>query len=183
MVVVPALAESQDRDPPTVGRKVFRDEAACTPAMRRRIYQPSRMQTDDRAHENSPQQERQAADRQQDQAQDNHWNVMIFGNPDMEFVFCEIGHITRQGCSVVMHGLAGQNPAHVRPPLALDGRVRIAFLIGILMMNAMCCHPEDWSAFESQGGACSEEIFHPLRSSVTAMGEQPMVAHTNAQAS
>src|SRR5579863_501589 len=101
----------------------------------------------------------------------------------MELVFCEIGHVTRQGCGVVMHGLPGQNPAHVRPPLAVDGRMRIAFVVGILMMNAMRGYPENRSAFKSQSCARSEDIFHPLRSSVTAMGEQPMVAHTDAQAS
>src|SRR5580692_9794685 len=151
--------------------------------MRRRIHQPCRVQADDGAHEDSPQQKRQPADRQQDQAQDNHWNVMIFGDPDMKLVFCQIRHITRQRCSVVMHGFPGQNPAHVRPPLTVDRRVRIAFVIGKLMMNAMRGYPEDWSAFKSQSCAGCEEIFDPLRSSVTAMREQPMVAHTNAQAS
>src|SRR5208282_360274 len=80
------------------------------------------------------------------------------------------------------HGLSGQNPAHVRPPLAIDGRMRIAFLIGKLMMNAMRRHPEDRSAFESEGRTRGEEVFDPLRSLIAAMREQPVVGHADAQA-
>src|ERR1700733_6106400 len=108
---------------------------------------------------------------------------MIFRDPDMEFVFGEIRDITRQRGGVVMHGFASQNPAHVRPPLAVDGRMRVAFLIGILMMNAMRGHPEDWSAFKRQSCAGGEEILDPLRGPVAAMRQQAMVGHADAQAS
>jgi hypothetical protein len=47
-----------------------------------------------------------------------------------------------------MHRLPGKNPAHVRPPFAIDGRMGITFLIGKLMMNAMRSYPENRSAFE-----------------------------------
>jgi hypothetical protein len=31
----------------------------------------------------------------------------------VEFVFCQIWHIVREGRSIVMHGLPRQDPAHV----------------------------------------------------------------------
>src|SRR5579859_6392920 len=61
--------------------------------------------------------------------------------------------------------------------------MRIAFLIGKLMMNAMRSHPENRSAFKRQGRARGQEIFHPLGSLVSAMREQPVVGHADAQAS
>src|SRR5689334_6519158 len=81
-----------------------------------------------------------------------------------------------------MHGLAGQDPAHVRPPLAIDGRMRITFLIGELMMNAMRRHPEYRSAFQRQSRASGQEILDPLRRLVAAMCKQSVVAHADAEA-
>jgi hypothetical protein len=60
--------------------------------------------------------------------------------------------------------------------------VRVAFFLGILMMLAMGGDPEDWPAFESKRSASGQEIFHPLGSLVSSVGEQPMVAHADAQA-
>src|SRR6266446_299060 len=60
--------------------------------------------------------------------------------------------------------------------------MRIAILIRILMMNAVRGHPENWSAFESERGADSQKILHPLRRLVAAVREQAMIAHADAQA-
>ena len=62
---------------------------------------------------------------------------------------------------VVVVGFAEENPAHVRPPGAIAGRMRIAGLIGFLMMDAMRGDPENGSAFERQRAADGEEIFQP----------------------
>ena len=62
---------------------------------------------------------------------------MILRNPDVKFAFREIGNVTRERGRIVMHGLAHQDPAHVRPPLTVKRSVRIAFLIRMLMMNSV----------------------------------------------
>ena len=49
--------------------------------------------------------------------------------------------------------------AHQR---AFARRVRIAFLIGLLMMDAMRGHPEDRAALERQRAAEREEVLDPL---------------------
>src|SRR5258708_36875693 len=82
-----------------------------------------------------------------------------------------------------MHGATGQDPSHVRPPLAVAGGVRIAVLVGKLMMNAMRGHPENRSALEGESGAPGQKIFHPLRRLVSAMRQQTVIAHANAEAS
>lgn len=81
-----------------------------------------------------------------------------------------------------MHRLAAQDPSHVRPPGAVDRGMRIAFLVGELMMNAVCGYPEDRAAFERQGRANCQEIFDPLGCFVSPMREQPVIAHANSKA-
>src|SRR4029077_6369613 len=52
-----------------------------------------------------------------------------------------------------------------------------------LMMNAVGCYPENWTAFQRQSRAHSQTIFHPLGRSVSTMGEQAVIAHADAQTS
>jgi hypothetical protein len=59
----------------------------------------------------------------------------------------------------------------------------IAFLVRILVMDTMGRHPRDGSAFKSESAADRQEIFNRARGFVSAMGEQPMVAHADSQAS
>src|SRR5271169_4462588 len=58
----------------------------------------------------------------------------------------------------------------------------ITLFIGVLVMNTMCRDPGDGTAFKGQGTAGGEEIFHPPWSLITAMREQAVIAHTNAEA-
>ena len=82
----------------------------------------------------------------------------------------------------MVHGLAHQDPAHVRPPFAVDRRMRVAFQIGILMMNAVRRHPENRPAFECQRRTPGQEVLHPLRRPVSAMRQQPVIAHADTEA-
>src|ERR1035438_9445780 len=100
----------------------------------------------------------------------------------MNLVFSEVGHIAGEGRGVMVHRLAAQDPSHVRPPLAVERGVRIAVFVRELVMNAMRGYPENRAAFERQGRAPGEEVLHPLGRFVTAMGEQAMVAHADAEA-
>src|SRR5665213_694455 len=61
--------------------------------------------------------------------------------------------------------------------------MRIAFFIGILMMLAVGGDPENRSAFQRQSGANGQKVFNPLGSFVAAMREQPVIAHSDSQAS
>jgi len=59
-------------------------------------------------------------------------------------------------------------------------RVWVAFVVGVLVMDAVCGDPEDRSALERQRAAGSKEVLDPLWSLVAAMREQTMVRHANA---
>jgi hypothetical protein len=60
--------------------------------------------------------------------------------------------------------------------------MRIAILVGILMMNAMRRHPENRSALQRQRGTDRQKIFDPLRSLIPTMREQAVIRHADAQA-
>src|SRR5580698_2678076 len=60
--------------------------------------------------------------------------------------------------------------------------MRITLFVGVLMMHAMGCYPEDRSAFQRQRAAHRQNIFHPLGSLITAMSKQPMISHAYANA-
>ena len=53
--------------------------------------------------------------------------------------------------------------------------MRIARLIGFLMVDAVHGDPENRSAFESQRAADGEEVFKPERTSVGTMRMQPVI--------
>jgi len=157
-------------------------KAARAPRMRRGIDEPRGMQADDGTREDAPKEEGQAANGEEQQAEHDHRDVLIFGDSDVEFVLGQVGDVLRERFRVVVHGFADQDPAHVRPPLAVDGGVRIAGVIGEAMMNAVRGDPEDGAAFESERGENGQKIFDPLGSAIAAMGEQTMIADADAQA-
>jgi hypothetical protein len=71
------------------------------------------MQTHDRTQENAPQQERQSAEGEKQQAQCDYRQVVVLGNPNVELTFREVGNVVgKRGC-VVVHGSSSQNPTHV----------------------------------------------------------------------
>ena len=61
-------------------------------------------------------------------------------------------------------------------------RMRIAFFVRMLMMDAVRGHPENRAAFQRERGANGQKIFDPLRSLVAAMRQQPVIAHADSQA-
>ena len=80
-----------------------------------------------------------------------------------------------------METLAHEDPAHVRPERAFARRVRIAFLIGLLMMDAMRRDPEDRTALERERAADREKVLNELGRLVAAMRQQPVIRHPDAE--
>src|ERR1022692_2266817 len=76
---------------------IVRLKPARAPHVRNRIHQPRGMQAHNRTRENSPQQERPSAEREQYRGQQDDWYVVIFSNPNVEFVFRKIGNVTARG--------------------------------------------------------------------------------------
>src|SRR5882757_4117914 len=98
----------------------------------------------------------------------------------MHGILRQVGRVASQQRGFVMQSVALQNPVHMCPPSAIVWRVRITFVVAELMMDAMRGYPEDRSTFERERGANRHGIFQPLRHLITAMRQQPVVAHADA---
>src|SRR3954462_13172622 len=169
VVVVPSLAESHHCYPPVVGGIVLGDEATATPHVSGRVHQPSRMQADCHAEEDPPHHIRPAANREQNDTESGQRDPMPRRQPDVNSVTAKIRSIALQLRVAVVQDFPAHNPSHMRPPTAVARTVRIPFTVAGLMMDAVCAHPEDRSAFEGQGGANGQEIFEPFRNLVSTM--------------
>ena len=120
MIVVPAFAPAQQRDPPAIGGKIASLKPSRAPRMSGRVYQPSEMQAHDRPEENSPQDELPSAYCKQDQPENDHRHVVIFRDPDVELVLGQVRDVSGERGCIVVHGFAHQDPAHMRPPFAVN---------------------------------------------------------------
>jgi hypothetical protein len=110
---------------------------------------------------------------------DDQRNIMIFAEPDMDRIAGEVRSIAAEECSLRVESATGENPASVSPPGAVVRGVGIAFLIGVLMVDAVSGDPEDGSAFEGEATARGDEVFNPLGSFVATVGEQAMVCRAD----
>src|SRR5215469_5100362 len=99
VIVVPALAKRQHSNPETIGRKITRREPPRSPRMGGGIHQPRAMKQEYGAEECTPKQPGQSANGIQSDSQNDLRNVVIFGDPDVEFIFSQIGHVSsKRGC-------------------------------------------------------------------------------------
>ena len=135
VVVVPAFAAGEQRDPPAVAGVVAGFKAAAAPHVGGGVDQPGGVQAERDAQQNAPQNHGDAVDEaapqpsaaEQEHAAGHDGKPMIFAQPDVEAVAAEVGRVAQQRLSLRVQGLAEEQPAGVRPPSAFAGSVRIAF--------------------------------------------------------
>jgi len=151
--------------------------------VRRGVDEPGGVQAEHGAEEDSPEEIGPSTEAEEKETENGDGQPVPLADPDVEFVFAEFRDVGEEIVGVIMHGGASDEPADMGPEPAVVGRVRIAFLVGVLMMLAVDGDPEDGSAFEGERSADSEEILHPFGRLVATMGEEAMVAHAYAEAS
>ena len=158
VIVVPAFAQCQQRHPPAVAWKdrasvKRREPHECVAELTSQVAcSPTTVRTKDTPHD-----EWQAADGEQYDAEHNYRDVMIFRDPDVEPVFGEVGNVT--GYVVVSWCIDFPSVSiPCAPTTSIDRRMRVAFLIRILMMNAMRGYPENRAAFSASVAHMSGNI-------------------------
>src|SRR3954470_9750993 len=119
------------------------------------------MKADDGAEKYAPEDVRYASEREQRNTDDHVRGPVPLREKDLPGIAHQIGYVTGEYRCVVVQPFAGEDPPHMRPPRAFARRVRIAFVIGILMMDPMGRNPENRPAFERQGSAPGEHVFDP----------------------
>ena len=142
MVVVPALTKGQQRHPKAVPGIIVSAKAPSSPHMRGGVDEPGGVEPNDRTKEDAPENPTPPAHeiKQTGQYRDRH--PMPAADPHLEAVFTQLGHIWQKLRDILLHGLTGENPAHMGPKTTIMGRMWIALFIGVLMMHAMGCNPE-----------------------------------------
>jgi hypothetical protein len=183
VVVVPALAKGKDGNPEAVFGGVRREIAARAPHVGGGVDEPGGVETEDGSKEDAPEDELPSAHDEKEDAERGDGDPVPVADPDVELVLAEVGDEGQEVSGVVVHGLAGEEPADVGPEAAVAGGVGIAFLVGVLMMFAVGCYPEDGTTFQGQRTADGEEVLHPPGGFVASMGEEAVVSDAYAQTS
>lgn len=140
------------------------------------------MKTQDGAEEDAPHQKGPSAKEQEGATEDRHGNPMPFADPDVEPVFAKVRDEGKKDRRVIVNALTGEDPADMGPEAAVLRRMGVAFFVRVLVMHTMDSDPEDGAALQGQRAAYGEKIFHPFRRLVASMGQEPMVAHADADA-
>src|SRR5271157_1544348 len=99
------------------------------------------MEADDGAKEDAPQQVAPSANGKEQGPQNRDRYPMPSADPRVKPVFAKLWNVGQQVLRVVMHGLARDDPTHVSPETAVPRRMRIAFLVRVLMVKTMCRNP------------------------------------------
>jgi hypothetical protein len=192
MVVVPAFAAGEESDPPVIAGVVFGFEAALAPEVSGGVDQPSGVEAESDAEEGSPEKHAEGSDdvvagsgdgraeRDLKEAADDEGHVVVFAEPDVDGVLGEVGGVAAEEGGFGVEGATGEDPAGVGPPGAVVRGVRVAFVVGVLMMDAMSGDPEDGTALEGEAATHGDEVLDPLGGSVAAVREQAMVGHADA---
>ena len=105
---------------------------------------------------------------------------MVFAEPDVDGVLGEVGGVAAEEGGLGVQSAAGENPAGVSPPGAVVRGVGVAFVVGVLMVDAVGGNPEDGAALKGETAAHGDEVLDPLGGPVAAVREQAMVGHADA---
>ena len=192
MVVVPAFAAGEQGNPPGVAGIVLGFEAAGADEVGGGVDQPGGVEADDATEHGAPEHHAEAAheamagsgeggaDADLEEADQGDGEPMELGKPDVALVAGEVRSVASQEGGFGVHGAAGDDPAGVCPPGTVVRSVGVAFVVGVLMMDAVGGDPEDGSAFKRHGAAGGDEVLDPLAGAIAAMGQQAVVAHADA---
>ena len=88
------------------------------------------------------------ADGELEEAGDGEGQPVVFAEPDVDGVAGEVGGVAAEERGLRVQGATGEDPAGVGPPGAVVRGVGVAFVVGVLMMDAVGGDPEDGSALE-----------------------------------
>src|SRR5271165_1413344 len=96
MVIVPAFAKGENGHPKAIPGKITSCETLRAPYVRGGIHEPGGVHTEDGAQENAPHQPGQAPDEIENHREDNRGNCVPLADPQMKFVFAQIGNVRKQ---------------------------------------------------------------------------------------
>jgi len=188
VVVVPAFASADEGDPPVVAGVVAGFKTAGAPEVGSGVDEPGGVEAEGDAHEGAPEKHThgrlpsagEPAEAEEERAAEDEGNPVIFAEGDEEGIALEVGDVAGKGFSLCVLRVAPDEPAEVSPPGALAGSVGVAFLVTVLVMNAVSGYPEDGPALKGERGADGHGMLNPFGNLVAAMSEQAVITHADA---
>src|SRR5262249_16411245 len=157
VIVVPAFAESHEREQPIVLAGVGRIVAARTQNVRKRIERESSVPENHCAQAKTPEKERQPTNEKKRYSENRRRNKVIFVQPAQFRKLGEVADVIKTRVVVFF----GNNPANVRPEKSKkSGRVQIIFLIREAVMMAVMRRPPENSLLR---GRLRHERDHELK--------------------
>jgi hypothetical protein len=151
--------------------------------MRGGVHQPGGMKSNHSAEEDAPQNVLPSAGDQEADPEHGDRHPVPAADPYVELIFAKFRNIRQKIRRIVVHRLTRQDPSHVRPETAVARRVRVSLFVRVLVMHSMGCNPEYRTALQGQSAAYGEEVLDPFGRFITAVRQQPVVAHADTQAS
>ncbi len=184
VIVVPALAEGEQRHPPQVRRGVAGRKAAVAPDVGSRVYQPGRVQHQARSHEAAPDEPRQAArgvERGEHQQGEDEVETV---ERAVDRVAGEVGCPLREIFRIVSARDIGRHPPeHVGPGEAAAGAMHVLLVVGMRVVLAVVGDPANRATLGGAAADGREEVFEPAGpEGEAAVGEEPVVRQADAQA-
>jgi hypothetical protein len=138
VVVVPAFAEGEKRDPPVVPARVGGLESTITENVADRVHTEGHVIHRHGATEEANDQPRHTADQVTGNTQENAGHPVESVKPFQFRELFPVSHFVPVRISIV----SAQNPANVRPEYRiLDRRVRVAFLVGVPVVLTVFTSP------------------------------------------
>eukprot|EP00408_Alexandrium_pacificum_P006643 CAMPEP_0171233170 /NCGR_PEP_ID=MMETSP0790-20130122/40781_1 /TAXON_ID=2925 /ORGANISM="Alexandrium catenella, Strain OF101" /LENGTH=174 /DNA_ID=CAMNT_0011699419 /DNA_START=339 /DNA_END=863 /DNA_ORIENTATION=- len=148
--------------------------------MAHRVDRPGDVPDPRNPEEESPHQEGEAA--KGVEAGDWQGNGMQRVGPLQEAVEPLRGEVLRVGLVAAHPGaLAVEEPAHVRPPEAVEWGVHVALGLGAGVVVAVRGDPVDGVALQRQHAAVGKEVLEPLGRLEGAVGQLPVVGQRDAK--
>ncbi len=173
VVVVPALAHGDECEHEVVARVVVGGVAAAAPQVRERVDRERAVPAQHLGHRERPHQAEEAAEYERDHAHRDRRQHPVAIEPAQLGIPREVldARIVRA------LEIAGEDPAHVRPPEArLLHRVKVTRHVGELVMHAVVCRPPQHALLRGRRRAEREHELEPARGLVAAVREVAVVS-------
>src|SRR5258708_10141691 len=150
-----------------------------------RVHKPGGVQAERNAQQHSPQHHGDAvhpttpdpsASKQQKTTGGDRKPVVL-AEPNVESVAGQVRRIALENLGLRMQGFTEEYPTGVSPPSTFARSVGVAFVVADLMMYTVRRDPEDRPTLKREGGEDTHQVFNPFGGLVSAVGQQPVIAH------
>ncbi len=176
MVVVPALAHTQQANDPLVMARVIGLKFALPKCMTDRVHAPGDMVSQENAYQSTPEESTPAANRKGDKQREHNPEQECAAHKHDLPIFQQMFAIYFRGCLSVF-----KEPANVRVKKSLNRAMRITLFVRMGMVFYMRCCPLNCRPFQGHRSKHKKNEFNDWMRIEATMGQHPMIANGDSQ--